>query len=316
MATSIWQPGENFIRNGVRENYTTAVKVSTFHFNALTTQSSNAAIAALLTIFTPKHNALINASSTKESDLGDRIGDTKTKDDLLLDLTQNQLPEWQRLIGNVYRKKSAAFKTLFPYGLKPFNSGTIDNRILAVKTLRDKCVADASLSVVAALIVTFYTTISTARTAQEGEKTDVTFDIGNQLDAIEQMCITQFADYGAIVNLFPNNSNKIKSFFDVVNLQKHMHSNLYEGVVNKNKIRNVATKTVKARSTIRVTCDVDLQVWVIDSSKNKAHPHGSFVPAGVPTIIGFPDLGDFNNRVFQIQNLSLTTQGHYSIEFL
>jgi len=59
-----------------------------------------------------------------------------------------------------------------------------------------------------------------------------------------------------------------------------------------------------------------MQVWVNNSVNNKAHPVGGFVRAGVPTILSFPTLGDPANRVLQIQNLSLTTQGNYSIEFL
>ena len=99
-------------------------------------------------------------------------------------------------------------------------------------------------------------------------------------------------------------------------LQNHVHSPVYEGVVNKNKIRKVATKTVTQNSTVKVTSDVDLMIWVNDRAKNPIHPTGVFIPAGVPTIAAFPALGNPANRVFQIHNLSLTTQGHYSVEFL
>ncbi len=311
-----WQPAENFVRNGVRGNYTVALKVSTFHFNALTAQSSNVAIAALLVLYTPYHNGLVSASTAKLSALGDRIGDTQTKSELFLELTQVRLPIWQQMIGNVYARGTAAFKTLFPFGLDVFHNGTIENKLINLRTLRDKCTADASLAAVASLITSFYSAINNARNTQEGEKTIVGVGINNQQDAIEAMCIQMFADYGTIVSLFPNGPTRIKSFIDVVTLQDHVHSPLYTGVVNTNKIRKVATKTVTSLSKIKVSCDVDLMIWVNDSAKNPIHPAGVFIPANTPTIAEFPGLGNPDNRVFQIHNLSLTTKGHYTVEFL
>ena len=311
-----WLPAENFVRNGVRENYTVAVKVSTFHFNALTAAIADPAFAALLVLFTPFHEELINSSSTKDGAVGSRKSDTQAKDEMFVMLTKVKLPVWRVMVSNVYLPGTVGYRNIFPDGMEPFHKGTIENKLLALLTLRNKCQADSGLTAVAALIASFYILILGARGNQEGEKTLVGVAIDNQKAAIEAMCIQHFADYGAILSLAPNEPTKIKSFVDVVTLQNHVHSPIYAGVVNKNKIRKVATKKVTAESTVQVRCDVDIMIWVNDSAKNPIHPEGVLIPANTPTIATFPRLGNPDNRVFQIHNLSLTTKGNYSIEFL
>jgi hypothetical protein len=312
-----WYPAENFVRNGVRGNYRVALTVSTYHFNALTKGADTIpALIPVLSTYTPVHQAVVDFSSVKKVKIGDRIGDTETKDEILLDMTQNELPEWQRLFGNVYRKKTTKWKSAFPFGTSPFYVGTIEERISAVKALRDYCLADVLLEAIGDLISSFYTAVLAARSTQTGEKTGVGIIIGGQKETIETMCVLQFGDYGTIVSLRPDDTDFIKSFIDWVTLQQHEHAPIYEGKVNKNKIKMAVTKKMTSETKIEVTSDVDLQVWVNNSVNNKAHPAGGFVQAGVPTQLTFPTLGNPANRVLQIQNLSLTTQGNYSIEFM
>ena len=315
--TNTWLPAENFVRNAVRKNYTIALKVSTFHFNALTAAApSDPAIAAQLVIFTPFHTNVVNTSSTKDGAAGSRKSDTQAKDQLFLIMTQEKMPMWRQMISNVYMPGTPGFTNLFPHGMDDFYKGTIENKLLHLKTLCDKCNLDAALTAVATLITSFYGLISAARGNQEGEKTLVGVAIANQKAAIEAMCIQHFVDYGVIVTLHPNEPTIIRSFVDVATMQSHVHSNVYQGTVNSNKIKMVATKKSTPTTKIKVTCDVDCQVWVNDSAKNKAHPIGVFIPANTPTTAAFPDLGNFLNRVYQIHNLDLTTKGHYSVEFL
>ena len=316
-AINQWLPAVNFVRSAVGTNYTIALKVSTFHFNALTAAApSSTTIAAQLVIFTPFHTNVVNTSSTKDGAAGSRKSDTQAKDQLFLIMTQEKMPMWRQMISNVYMPGTPGFTNLFPYGMDDFYKGTIENKLLHLKTLRDKCNLDAALTAVATLITTFYGLISSARGNQEGEKTLVGVAIADQKAAIEAMCIQHFADYGVIVNLYPNEPTIIKSFVDVATMQAHVHSNVYEGTVNSDKIKMVATKKSTPTTKIKVTCDVDCQVWVNDSAKNKAHPVGVFIPANTPTTAAFPDLGNFLNRVYQIHNLDLNTKGHYSVEFL
>jgi hypothetical protein len=316
MAIAIFQPAENFVRNGVRKNITTALAVSWWHFNALTAASGNPAILALLILYTPFHTNLVNASALKTGSKGTQKSDTAAKNLLFLMLTQERLPLWMQMIGNVYPIGSLGWINLFPNGMKHFNSGTIANKLIALQTLRDKCALDGALIAVSPLITTFYTLIEGARINQQGEKSTVAINISLQQSAIEAMCIQQFSDYGTIVSLNPNSPTAIKSFIAVSELQKKVHGPIYNGTVNKNKIKCFVTKKATPATKILVNCDVDCMVWITDSINNPNHPTGGYVAAGTPTVVAFPTLGNFNNRVFQIKNLSLTTKGNYSIEFI
>ena len=316
MAAPIWQFAENFLINGIRGNITKALAASRKHFTALTSGSGNPAILALLVLYTPFHNNLINASALKTGSKGSQKSDTAAKNTLFLMMTQQKLPQWMQMIGNVYPIGSLAWINLFPNGMSAFNSGSIDNKLLALMTLRDKCALDASLIAVSPLITAFYLLIEGARENQEGEKSILAINISNQQSAIEAMCIQQFSNFGVIISLFPTSPTTIKSFIAVDVLQTKVHGPLYVGMVNANKIKCYVTKKATPATKIIVTTDVDCQVWVNSSINNPAHPAGEFVPAGSPTEVGFPVLGDATNRVFQIQNLNLTTKGNYSIEFV
>ncbi len=315
-AITQWLPAENFIRNGVRKNITRALAVSWWHFNALTAARANPAILALLILYTPFHTNLVNASALKTGSRGTQKSDTAAKNLLFLMMTQEKLPMWMQMIGNIYPIGSLGWINLFPNGMKHFNTGTIANKLLALQILRDKCALDGTLIAVSPLITAFYLLIESARTNQQGEKSTVAINISDQQSAIEAMCIQQFSSYGTIVSLNPNSPTIIKSYIAVSELQTTPHGPIYTGKVNAKKIKCYVTKKATPTTKILVNCDVDCMVWITDSINNPNHPIGGYVPAGVPTTVAFPVLGNYNNRVFQIQNLSLITQGNYSIEFL
>ena len=311
-----WTPAENFIRTGIDGSYTKALIISTYHFNALFAQKAIAAIASLLADYTPIHQLLLDSSSIKSGSVGDRMGDTQAKNKLFKELAQLHLPEWQRLIGNIYGKKTTKYKALFSNGVKPFNRGSIENRISAIKTLRDKCSKDGSLAAVAALISTFYISIYAARKNQLGEKSNLGTGISNQQNAIESVCVAHFSNHGFIVYMYSDNPKKIASFTDWQTLQAHTHSKEYAAVVNSGKVKTIAVRKVDVLSKVMVIATVDVQIWVIDKAANKAKPTGIFIKANTPIIGMFPALGNPANRVFQLKNLSLTEKGNYSVTFL
>ncbi len=311
-----WLPAENFIRSGVRNNYTKALKVSTYHMAALNKKAGDPVFDALIKGFKPLNQAVLDSSSDKSGIVGDRMGDTLTKDELFLELNKTNMPKIQLAIENVYGRTTAQWKALFPFALKPFQSGTIENKISALKTLTEKVDADGALTAAQALIDPVYKAIFEARSSQQGEKSNVETGISAQLTAIDAMCVGHFADHGAIVQLYPDDPKAIMSFTDYVTLQSHVHGVLYEGTINANRKKMALKKDFTLLSQLKVTANVDLQIWVIDSINNPSHPIGILIPANTPTVVGFPALGNFANRIVQIQNMNLTMKGKYAIEVL
>jgi len=310
-----WIFSDNFILNAVKGNYTKALKVSKFHFDALTEKQADPGIAPLLADFTPVHTALENSESDKGIALGQRAGKTLSVDGLLKELVDTDLSNWQQQIKNTYGAKTPEYKALFPKGNAPFETGKKDNRILAVKTLRDACTADPALAAVAALISAFYTLLNNARNEQLGKKTDVTGDIETEKDAIAAMSKIHFKNHGILIGLYSDDPDRIASFTDVTTLQSHVHDLIYKGSDNAGKIKKVLTHTFNGGSTITIsnTSLADQKFWVIDRANNPIHPSGITVGAGQIVTSAIQTLGNPVHRILMVENLNVATTGSYEV---
>jgi hypothetical protein len=315
-------PSQNFILHAVGKNYTKALKVAEYHYDALIDAAlgGDPDYVNMRNLFKPHYDGLIADSSAKDLQLGQRIGKTASLKTLLKkNLIQTELPAWQLSIQGTYNKKSAEYKAFFPFGNKSFLQGTIDNKIKAVKTLRDACNADSHVAVNAlgATIGLFYTLLVNARSVQEGKKSAVKTDAGTEKDTIYNMCVAQFANFGGIVFKNPDNSTTIESFFDLVTLQDHHHSTLYEGTVHPLETKKVLTHKFTLDSTIVVTNtgDSDFEVWVAESAKDKIHPEGITIPAHtVEMIVPVKNIGDTHHRILMIKDLDTSADAAYEIE--
>lgn len=311
-----WMYAENFISNGVAGNYTKALAVAKYHYNALSAARQIPEIDTIFLTFEVIYNELFRFSVAKAGSVGTLKGHTLTKDKLFAELTAIQLPQWQQLIGNIHSRLTPEFIDLFPDGLTPYHNETMENKLLLLATLLKKCQDDEALAAVAALIDTFNIKIAKACKVQGGDVATVATNISNQKQAVEAMCDAHFANHGVIISIFYKHPKLIKTFTDTRTLQSKVHKPIYNNTANPNKIKTVAVKKATAETKIIVTADADVMVWVNDKAKNKNHPVGIFIPANTPTEAGFTGLGNPANRVFQIHNLSTVAKALFSVEFL
>jgi hypothetical protein len=314
MADRIWIFADNFIANAVGQNYTKAVVIAKYHLDALTANNADVEIAAREVIFQGLYNNLTGAATTKGVATGGRITDTRTLEEQFLTVAQVELPLWQGMIVPVAPKRSATYLGFFPRGSDGITKGRIDSKITAIGVLAAATLANGSLNAVSALITTRLNALIAKRNSQLGKKSTIEGLTGSQILAIAAMCNAHFIDHGLVITKFPANPSKIASFTDVENLQTHVHANTYEGTVNGEKTKTAAKHDFTDVSTFTITPTVDMQVWVIDSSKNIVKPTGVFIPAGIPKVVGFPALGNSANRVVQVKNLTLV-KGEYTIVF-
>jgi hypothetical protein len=290
--------------------------MAAYHLNALRVARVHPAIDTIFLTFEVIYSSLLSFSGAKVGSVGTLKSHTLSKDLLFEQLTTIQLPEWQRLIGNIYGRLTPAFINLFPNGTTVFHNGTMENKLLLLATLLKKCQGDTHLTAIATLINTFNIKIVKACTVQGGDVSTVAQNISNQKQAVEAMCDAHFANHGVIVSLFPKYPKMIQTFTDTQTLQSKTHQPIYNNTANPNKIKTVAVKKVTALSKIIVTANVDMMIWVNDKAKNKNHPVGFFIPANTTTEATFPWLGNPAHRVFQVHNLNLITKGEFRVEFL
>jgi hypothetical protein len=311
------RPTQNFIENAVR-SLRTAVKVSTFHFNALTNQQADPVVAAMLATYGPHHQVLVNIASEKDLDKGALRGRTQTLEQLFADLIKTDLPAWQQDIRNTYAEGTAGWTTLFPNDNYPFNSGTIQSKIGAVLTLRNACNGDANAAIqaVGVTVGTFYTALLTARSLQSGKKTEIIADISAADTAIKNMCIAQFGNYGGLIQKFASTPSTVEAFIDFATLSSSAHSSLYTGTANPSQKKKICTHRFAPVSTIVVTNDgtTVFKLWIAESAKSTVHPAGVTVAAGSTSIvIQAVNLGNPTHRILMLENLDPAANAAYEI---
>jgi hypothetical protein len=314
---------QNFIKNAVGKNYTKAVSVSTHHFNTLTEAAANgdAPAAACLVLFIPKHNTLMDTTTDKGTATGQKKTKVSSVKTLFKQLIDTELPAWENIIISFYPRKSDGYKNFFPGGLAAFQKGKQDDRIEDIRILKETCEADGSHGVVntqlATSIDTFYTAILAARAAAIGKKGTVKTDAGNQLIAINDMCVAHFANVGTLIAAYPDNTEKINSFINITALQSHHHSVEYKGSLNPDELKKALTHKFTAASTIVVNNrgDADFLLYVTEGAKDKVHPAGIVVPAHAELVVILVKnvSGDAKHRILMIKNLSATTPASYEI---
>jgi hypothetical protein len=317
-----FQPTQNFIAHAVGENYDKALKVSTYHFDKLTADAAggDATATALLALFASKHNALKGFTTIKGVDKGGRASKVATVQELLQHVVDVDLPAWQVAIQVVYPKKSADYKTFFPDGNNPFNSGKIDDRIEAILILHDACAADSHLPIssgLAGTINTVYAAILAARAAASGKKGDVKGDSGSQKLAIKAMCLTHFANVGTLIAKYPDDTDKINSYIDFVSLMDHHHGSQYDVTLHPDELKKALAHNFTANSTIifNNTGAADVQVWISEKAKDKVHPAGAMIPAGTTGMVIHTHAitADDSHRILMVKNPDAATPASLEI---
>jgi len=308
----IWIFSDNFIANAIRDNYLLALVIAKYHLDALIANMADADILARKVIFEVLYDTLVKADITKNKTKGSGTGFTASLKVLFKQIVDIHLPLWQNKIAQVYPVKTSKYKSFFPNGNKPFESGRIESKIKAVEVLAAATLADPALAAVSALISAFLVDLNATRDDQLQAQSTVKGLISAQQKAIDEMCDAHFIDHGIAISKYSKEPKKITSFTDVKNLQRHQHDATYMGTVNGEKIKTAFVHKSTTATTFSVSSNVDVQVWVINKADNVIKPIGVKVLAGVPTVVGFPALGNVNNRVFQIKNLT-TDKGIYSI---
>jgi hypothetical protein len=272
----------------------------------------------MLIMYGPIHQVMADLNAERLLDKGTLKSKTQTLDQLLTDLVKTQLPVWQQAIRNTYAEGTAGWTNLFPQGLYPFNSGSKDNKIDAVKVLRNACNGDAAPAVqaVGATVGAYYTLLLNARAAQTGKKTEIGTDIPAVKSAIKDMCVAQFANYGGLIQKYASTPATVAAFIDFVTLYSLQHSSMYEGTINASAIKKICTHKFAPVSTIVVTNDgdADIRLWIAESAKASVHPVGVTVPkATVNMVIQVVNLGNPTHRILMMQNLDPVTPGAYEV---
>jgi hypothetical protein len=316
-----WIRLNNFFLTATVTSYRLAVRISKKHVSALqmAAAGADAFFVTMLGTYTPVHNALVTAYDNWLAQNGTQQSQTLSVEQLLRLLSGTKAENWMVAVKPLYGKTSIRFKQLFPALKKPFQAGSQQDRIDAVKAFSISIGSDAGLTALKTDVDAFYLLLNNAHTAQKGSITNT----GNLSETVElarvAMCTAQLADYGGLLQKYASHPETAGNFFDEAALRNGAQV-LFNHQVGKGKV-NLVTKHSAApgdKYSLENTSDVDLLFGYVLHKTDQPSTVSVLVPAQENIIVVASDLTNdlANNHYLVCYNASAVAVGEFTVEFL
>lgn len=243
----IWHYLVNQFLNRTKDNFKKALKLSNYHDAFLNTmQTDNPGDpdwATLYNRYHPFHLAYVAAYTTWKNAGGQQEGQTLNLDQFL-ELLVVRAAKWDALVQATdgFEKGTPAYKSIFPNGRYPFNSGAKTARVEAVNVLSQSLDGIVDLAPVKALVDAFYGQLDTARDTQEGAKgTTKTSSQQVELKRVETMT-EQYRNLGFLIDKSADNPLFIEAFFDL-NVLRESRQSVFTGTLDPEETEAVLIHT-------------------------------------------------------------------------
>jgi len=246
-----WKFTINQFINVTLESLRKAVILSTFHDNALATLSVTYPLLMPLYVrYHPLHLALVAAynqhTSSGSTQQGDRLSVTQEFAASKLLLTQDWIPA----ILLIYKKTTPRYKAIFPNGLKPFNTGGIDEKIAAFNVLGMNIGTDAALATIKTAVDSNYASLLLARSTQSTAKTTTADNSTLSETARVNAMVMQYRNLGNIMdNFYDTIETMCGLVFDLVTLRENPQT-IFTGAIVAGATDNVLAHTFLAADEI------------------------------------------------------------------
>jgi len=254
-----WHYLDNQFLNGTKENYKKAFQLSQYHNAFLQARvyddPLNPDWTLMFNRYNPFHQDYADAYTAWQSAGGLQQGKTVDIDEML-NMLPAEVDTWDSMIKSIpgFRKGSGNHQALFPFGRRPFNTGSKDARIEAVRTLAESMNDYPPLSAVTALVNTFHGQLLTVRNTQTGAIGTTKFKSqAVELGRVEVMT-QQYRNLGYLIDKFSAHPELIAPFFDL-NVLRQSDQTRYTGTLTPNEMETVAIHTFMADDQIKVFID-------------------------------------------------------------
>jgi hypothetical protein len=150
-----------------RNSYKKALSLGMDHLAKLQANQADPVVAAIVATFIPVMQAFLAAQQNLDAALGNYLGETQSVEELFELMNDEKLSFWERQLFFHFPKGSTNATQLLPRGRSAFQSGTYEQRILAIKTFGDKCALIPALAPLSVNALAFHTQIASARALQQ-----------------------------------------------------------------------------------------------------------------------------------------------------
>jgi len=199
-----------------KRSYKDALSLGVDHKAKLVANQADPEIAAILVTYDPILQSYLNVDQNLSSVLGTYKGKTQTLQELFEQLAKVRLPLWEGQIFFFYPEGTETATSLFPNARSPFNDGTYEQRIQAIKVLGDKCALDPSLLGVSVNILAFHTQIESARLTQQSQGEGAAETLRTLRETARVLlCQELYGDMGKLMYKFRSNPTAVGDYFDM-----------------------------------------------------------------------------------------------------
>lgn len=224
-----------------RNSYKDMLSLGVDHKAKLVANQADPEIAAILVTYDPILQSYLIVDQNLSSVLGTYKGKTQTVEELFDQLRKIRLPIWEGQIFFFYPEGTETATSLFPNARNPFNDGTYEQRIQAIKVLGDKCALDPSLAGVSVNILAFHTQIESSRLAQQSQGEGAADTLRTLRETARVLlCQELYGDMGKLMYKFRSNPTAVGDYFDMEILRSAKETdNLEEGDIAGNTVFNI-----------------------------------------------------------------------------
>lgn len=218
----------------------------------------------------------------------------------LIDGVDIKLRQWEGAIRAVFIEDSPTEIEIFPNKRGPFQTGTYEQRLGAIRILRDKLLeytaANPTLVPVQADVAAFYTLCDTARATQQGKEGNLN-DARSQREAQRVVTMNAYMGivYGGLLQQLYTDLTRVGDFIDFSILYDLVSEDLLADIdiANGNTVFNVPLDgvTVTGNKKFRIIVKDDTNTAIGNKDQPSDPPKGIALNAGDNRIVTAAELG-------------------------
>lgn len=241
-----WHYLSNQFDNVTKKSFKLMNIINADHLAKLQAQASDTVIATLLARTNVPHDSFNTTYSNWLSAKGFYKGETNRVNGYLKELSSVKLKQWDAQIQAVYLEGTPDYKILLPNGRKPFQSGTIDDRISHLQAFVQRLAAYPTLVTTKTNVIAFHTMLNAARDVQQQKEELVDYASTLLEVARKDIALMMYRNLGVLIDKYASNPDFVSNFWDY----QLLHSNVSD---DEQIISGKITDSVSGTPLLNVT---------------------------------------------------------------
>jgi hypothetical protein len=280
-----------------------ADKLDTFHLVALTTHSNIPYVQDLLVAYQPVSEKFKAAYAEWKKHGGIQTSETDNVHNFEKNLSVKS-KKWDVNIQNEFADTTKEYKSLMEHHRAPFQTGTVPNKLMAVKNLGEKLAAYGALAATKAEVDSFYAQFNQAYKDQQGAISISGSHSSDVDEARTVMCDMMYAHLGMIIYQNPTSPDTIGKYFDLSILRKKPQNNFTRHIKGGKTIFLVERSLVEDQIlTITNLGNTNIDVWSADQKTGGKKEIFATILAGEVRDIKAQEIGLLEHHYIMVENM-------------